>query len=55
MIVNEELQSIVSIILLVCVTFAAFYLVVTFPAYFSGFFFGLLFYSFIDAFIKKDL
>ena len=52
---NEDLQSIVSIVLLVCAVFMTFYLVVTFPTYFAGFFFGLLFYSFIDAFLKKDM
>lgn len=52
---NEELKSIVFIIFLVCASFMTFYLVITFPTYFSGFFFGLLFYSFVDAIIKKDL
>ena len=55
MIVNKELQSIVSIVLLVCMTFMTFYLVVTFPTYFAGFFFGLLSYASFDAYLKKDL
>lgn len=55
MVDNKDLQSIAIIILLVCLVFMAFYLVITFPTYFAGFFFGLLFYSFADAFLKKDL
>jgi len=52
---NQDLQSIATIIILVCLVFMTFYLVVTFPTYFAGFFFGLLTYSFADAFLKKDL
>jgi len=52
---NQDLQSIATIILLVCVVFMTFYLVVTFPTYFAGFFFGILTYSVVDAYTKKDL
>lgn len=52
---NEDLQSIVIIVFLVCLAFMTFYLVVTFPTYFAGFFFGLLCYSLYDAYNKKDL
>ena len=52
---KEEQKSIADTILLLCFVFMTFHLVVTFPTFFAGFFFGLLFYSFIDAFIKKDL
>tara|TARA_B100001094_G_C18185852_1_gene803715 strand:- start:2988 stop:3152 length:165 start_codon:yes stop_codon:yes gene_type:complete len=52
---NEEQKSIANSILLIGFGAMTFQLVVTFPTYFAGFFFGLLFYSFIDAFIKKDL
>ena len=52
---NEEQKSIANSLLLIGFGAMTFQLVVTFPTYFAGFFFGLLFYSFIDAFIKKDL
>ena len=52
---NKEQKSIANSILLIGFGAMTFQLVVTFPTYFAGFFFGLLFYSFIDAFIKKDL
>lgn len=52
---NDDIQSIAAIILMVCIAFMTFYLVVTFPTYFAGFFFGLLFYSVIDAYTKKDM
>ncbi len=55
MINNEYIQSITATIFLVCLSLLAFYIVITFSTYFAGFFFGLLVYSFIDAYLKKDL
>lgn len=52
---KEEQKSITDTILLLCFMLMTFHLVVTFPTYFAGFFFGILFYSFTDAFLKKDL
>ena len=52
---TEEQKSIADTILILCFIFMTFHLVVTFPTYFAGFFFGILFYSFMDAFLKKDL
>ena len=52
---NEDFKSIATIIFFVCLVFSLFYLVILFPEYFAGFFFGLLFYSTLDAYNKKDL
>lgn len=53
--IKEEYEEIIALVLMICLTFLVFYLVITFPTYFAGFFFGLLFYSSVDAFFKKDL
>ena len=45
----------ISLSLISITLFGLFYLISSFPEYFSGFFFGMLAYTMIDLYLKKDL
>jgi len=52
---NEDISSILYLVTFVTLVFSLIYLITLFPTYFSGFFFGIVSYSLLDAFNKKDL